>query len=79
MKIISAFSTDPDSKLAMTKSFSDLRIKLEDQIPQLIIVHSSVTHNCEALMKTLKNLAPNIPVLGGKSLLSAVSSGQCYT
>lgn len=67
MKLTTAFSTHSDSAVAVTQAYQKLVSQLGGENPQLIILHTSISYDCEILMRTLKELAPDIPIHGGTS------------
>jgi hypothetical protein len=72
MQIATSFSVIPDAKLAMIQAYSKVRAQLPGD-PHFLVFHASVANDCEILIKTLKELAPQVPVHGGTSCLGVMT------
>ena len=72
MKIASAWSTESDADLAATEAYEMLFEKLQD-VPQLILLHSSCDYDNEKLVRRLCKLAPGVPLQGGTSCLGVIT------
>ena len=66
MKTATAWSTNSDTKQAITDAFTDLVRKLGGK-PSWIAVHSTFNHSGQVIVSTIKQLAPDVPVHGGSS------------
>lgn len=67
MKLVSAYSTIHDETKAIFEAYQKILQQLNGQLPQLLVIHSTVTYNSVSLMKSIKEIAPSVPVYGGTS------------
>jgi hypothetical protein len=66
VKIATAFSVNKDPVKAITEAYHQLCKQLGSS-PSYLVVHSTVTYDCDILMSTLNSLAPQVPTHGGTS------------
>jgi len=73
MKIDTTWSTEVDTKTAVSNAYRRLKEKLGNQ-PSVIIAYASVTYESSVLVQTLNELAPNVPMQGGTSCLGVMTA-----
>ena len=78
MKIASAWSTQSDEHVAANEAYKSLIEQLED-VPQLILVHSSCAYDNKRLLRRLSELAPDIPLQGGTSCLGVITESGFHS
>ncbi len=78
MKIASAWSTQSDEHVAANEAYKSLIEQLED-VPQLILVHSSCAYDNKRLLRHLSELAPDIPLQGGTSCLGVITESGFHS
>ncbi len=73
MKLASAHSTHSDPRVAITEAYQKLKSDFGDVLPNWIGLHASVTYDADELIRTLRQLAPNIPIHGGTSCVGVMT------
>lgn len=78
MKIISAWSVNPDWKYAADEVYKKLAEKLKET-PHLILLHSSCDYDNEKILHRLGTLVPDVPIQGGTSCLGVMTEEGYHT
>lgn len=78
MKIASSCSVNSNTIEAVTDTYGKIRRELGCS-PDLIVLYSSVTHDGDEIMQTMKELAPGIPLHGGTSCVGVMSDDGFFS
>jgi len=72
MKIATAWSTQDNTKYAVSEAYEELVRKL-GEVPSWIAVHSTFSHSGPVIVSILKQLAPKVPFHGGTSCVGVMT------